>query len=250
MACGVLLPQIVSICKYMLTTSSVQCCVLDITVTLQRESLIHQWSEEKALKQSTPMNSFFFPHLWILVQNYRTLLDLLFFRHFHLHSTKITACVKLPVTQVQRDIGIDVFFGWMQLRPQNPSWGTSKLRVLGSQLLHENYKDWWLDGENSEIIEARGAWMAQSIKHWHLILAQVIISSSWDQAPWQVLCLVQGLLENLFFYPSPTCMLALTLSFSKINTILKKITEAKEKSWLENMRLFSSEHLILNLLWY
>ena len=64
-------------------------------------------------------------------------------------------------------------------------------------------------------------WCSQ-LSFWLLVLAQVMISQSWDQPPHLAWCLAQSLLEFLSPSPSAPTTPLLTLSLSQINKYIFK----------------------------
>ena len=91
-------------------------------------------------------------------------------------------------------------------------------------------------------LKRRGAWVAQSVKR--LPSAPVMISGSWDQAPYRAPCPAGGLLLPLS--PSPLLVLSLSLSLKSINqSSIKKIYKAQKKvqgppHW-DPLRLFTAQ---------
>ena len=68
--------------------------------------------------------------------------------------------------------------------------------------------------KNFKHLRERGAWMAQSDERPALVSAQVVISRSWDGAPYRASCSAQGLLDTLSLCPSPACTGECILSYS------------------------------------
>jgi len=63
-------------------------------------------------------------------------------------------------------------------------------------------------------------WLSQ-LSVWLSVLAQVVVSGSWDGAPRRALCSAQGLLVPLPLL-LPLSLLSLSLSLRQINKIFKK----------------------------